>query len=155
MKLRRAEDPGEDVEVDIQALQPGQSMLTGWKERTILIQRRTAEMMRSIEAGSDRLMDPDSSWSTQPDQAQNVYRSIRPEIFVVDVTCTHLGCPVSEIKRGQLQNYDFDGFVCVCHGGQFDLSGRVFRGNPAPMNLGIPPHRFKDDRTLIIGDRDS
>jgi ubiquinol-cytochrome c reductase iron-sulfur subunit len=151
MKLRTAEHPGPDIEVNIQSLQPGQSMVTGWKERTVLIQRRTDEMLRKIEAGSDRLRDPDSSWSTQPDGAQNPFRSIRPELFVVDVTCTHLGCPVSEIRRGQLQNFDFDGFVCVCHGGQFDLSGRVFKGNPAPLNLRVPPHHFTDENTVIIG----
>ena len=151
MKLRRAEHPGPDVEVSIRGLRPGQSMITGWKERTILIQRRTAEMLRTIEAGSDMLRDSDSSWSAQPDDAQNPYRSIRPKIFVVDVTCTHLGCPVSEIRRGQMKNFDFDGFVCVCHGGQFDLSGRVFKGNPAPVNLRVPPHHFRDENTIIIG----
>ena len=33
----------------------------------------------------------------------------------------------------------------------FDLSGRVFKGVPAPTNLRIPPYSFLDDRTLIIG----
>jgi len=128
-------------------------MLTQWRERTILIQRRTDAMLSSIEAGDDRLWDPDSAGSLQPETARNPYRSLRREIFVVDLTCTHLGCPVSEIRRGQMRDYDFDGFLCSCHGGQFDLSGRVFKGNPAPANLRIPPYRFKDDNTIVIGNR--
>lgn len=151
MKLRRAEHPGPDVEVDIRGLRPGQSTVTGWKERIVLIQRRTDEMLRAIEDETDLLRDPDSSGSIQPDGARNPYRSLNPEIFVVDVTCTHLGCPVSEIKRGQMKNFDFNGFLCVCHGGQFDLSGRVFKGNPAPMNLRVPPHYFKNESTIVIG----
>lgn len=151
MKSRRAEHPGPNVEVNIEGLQPGQSIFTGWKDRTVLIQRRTDDMLQSIEAGSDRLRDTDSSWSSQPAAARNPHRSLRPEIFVVDVTCTHLGCPVAEIKRGQVKNFDFDGFFCACHGGQFDLSGRVFKGNPAPDNLRVPPHRYVDEHTIVIG----
>ena len=151
MKLRRAEHPGPDVEVSIDGLRPGQSIVTGWKDRTVLIQRRTDDMLLSIEAGNDRLRDPDSSSSTQPADARNPYRSIRPDIFVVDTTCTHLGCPVSEIRKGQVKNFDYDGFFCACHGGQFDLAGRVYKVSPAPWNLRVPPHHFRDDNTIVIG----
>ncbi len=149
--LRQAEAPGPDVEVDVRGLGKGQSMLASWKDRTVLVQRRTDAMLRIIEADDDRIWDPESEGSIQPESARNPYRSLDPEIFVVDLTCTHLGCPVSEIRRGQIEGYDFDGFLCSCHGGQFDLSGRVFKGNPAPANLRIPPYHFKDDGTLVIG----
>ena len=44
------------------------------------------------------------------------------------------------------------GFFCPCHGSKFDLAGRVFKGVPAPINLPVPPHRYADDRTLVIGE---
>jgi len=44
------------------------------------------------------------------------------------------------------------GFYCPCHGSKFDLSGRVFSGFPAPANLRVPPHRYQDENTVIIGE---
>jgi ubiquinol-cytochrome c reductase iron-sulfur subunit len=43
------------------------------------------------------------------------------------------------------------GFFCPCHKSKFDLSGRVFKGVPAPTNLVIPPYSFLDKNTLVIG----
>jgi ubiquinol-cytochrome c reductase iron-sulfur subunit len=31
------------------------------------------------------------------------------------------------------------------------MSGRVFDGVPAPINLLVPPHHYVDDNTLVIG----
>jgi ubiquinol-cytochrome c reductase iron-sulfur subunit len=44
------------------------------------------------------------------------------------------------------------GFFCPCHGSKFDLAGRVYKGSPAPTNLVVPPHRYNDDNTLVIGE---
>jgi ubiquinol-cytochrome c reductase iron-sulfur subunit len=43
------------------------------------------------------------------------------------------------------------GFFCPCHGSKFDVSGRVFKGVPAPTNLEVPPYAFVDDQHLLIG----
>ncbi len=43
------------------------------------------------------------------------------------------------------------GFLCPCHGSKFDLAGRVFKGSPAPINLEVPPHKYLNDNTLLIG----
>ena len=43
------------------------------------------------------------------------------------------------------------GFYCPCHGSKFDLAGRVFAGVPAPPNLTVPPYRFINDSTILIG----
>ena len=44
------------------------------------------------------------------------------------------------------------GFFCPCHGSKFDLAGRVFKGSPAPTNLVVPPYRYKDENTIVIGE---
>jgi ubiquinol-cytochrome c reductase iron-sulfur subunit len=43
------------------------------------------------------------------------------------------------------------GFYCSCHGSKFDLSGRVFKGVPAPTNLVVPPYVFLDEKKIRIG----
>jgi ubiquinol-cytochrome c reductase iron-sulfur subunit len=44
------------------------------------------------------------------------------------------------------------GFFCPCHGSKFDLAGRVYKGSPAPINLVVPPHKYINDSTLLIGE---
>ena len=38
------------------------------------------------------LRDPESAVSIQPEFAKNEYRSLRPELLVIEGVCTHLGC---------------------------------------------------------------
>ena len=68
--------------------------------------------------------------------------------------CTHLGCsPTPKLKNGgEMGNNWEGGFFCPCHGSKFDLAGRVYKGSPAPTNLVIPPYRYSDDKTFIIGE---
>ena len=42
-------------------------------------------------------------------------------------------------------------FYCPCHGSKFDLAGRVLKGSPAPRNLEVPPYKFIDEHTILIG----
>ena len=56
---------------------------------------------------------------------------------------------------GDMGNNWEGGFFCPCHGSKFDLAGRVYKGSPAPTNLVIPPYRYSDDKTIIIGESDS
>ena len=91
----------------------------------------------------------------QPPYAQNEYRSVKPGILVIISNCTHLGCvPTNrfEVAPADLGSDWVGGFFCPCHGSKFDLSGRVFAGVPAPTNLVVPPYRFADDTTLVIGE---
>jgi Rieske Fe-S protein len=44
------------------------------------------------------------------------------------------------------------GFFCPCHGSKFDLSARVFKDVPAPINLRIPPYSYLSDTLVRIGD---
>jgi ubiquinol-cytochrome c reductase iron-sulfur subunit len=43
------------------------------------------------------------------------------------------------------------GFFCPCHGSKFDMSGRVYAGVPASLNLEVPPYSFEGDNVVVIG----
>ena len=100
------------------------------------------------------LADPQSEQSRQPEYTKNTGRAIKPEYFIVQGVCTHLGCaPIGRFEPGQAElGADWPGgFYCPCHGSKFDLAGRVFRGVPAPANLEVPPYTFAGNSIVVIG----
>lgn len=151
----RAKAAGAPVQADISKLSPGQLVTVEWRGKPVWIVSRTDETLKHLEEDTARLSDPDSAVEQQPVYAQNAARSIRPETLVVIGICTHLGCSPSyrpELGPPDL-GADWDGgFFCPCHGSKFDMAGRVYKGVPAPTNLEIPPYRFVDDNTIIVGE---
>jgi ubiquinol-cytochrome c reductase iron-sulfur subunit len=150
----RAQALGAPVEVDISNLEPGSIVKVEWRGRAVMVVHRTVEMLDSLNKVEPLLSDPQSEASVQPSYALNEYRSLRPEILVVEGVCTHLGCaptPRFEVSPQDLGADWQGGFYCPCHGSKFDLSGRVYSGVPAPTNLSIPPYGFLDNQRLIIG----
>ncbi|PTD96999.1 ubiquinol-cytochrome c reductase iron-sulfur subunit [Pseudothauera lacus] len=152
----RARAAGAPVEADVGKLQPGEMMTIEWRGKPVWVLRRTAEMLAALEGHEDRLADPASSASLQPDYTVNRARAINPEYLVVIGICTHLGCsPTERIRPGASSGLGEDwpgGFLCPCHGSIFDLAGRVFKNQPAPTNLEIPPHTWLSATSLLIGD---
>ena len=150
----RAQALGAPVEQDVSKIEPGSMIKVEWRGKAIYILHRTEEMLASLDRDDDLLRDPDSSESEQPDYAKNEYRSIRPAFLVVEGVCTHLGCapaPRFDVAPPDLGPQWPGGFFCPCHGSKFDLAGRVFQGVPAPTNLRIPPYRYVNDNTILIG----
>ena len=154
---RAAEAAGADVEVDISDLEPGHMKVVAWRNRPVMIVRRTPEMLDNIRTLEGQLRDSTSEASQQPDYAKNWHRSIRPDIFVVVDVCTHLSCTPSfrpEYAISEAGPWWRGGLLCPCHNSQYDLAGRVFEGtSPAPINLPIPPHHFVSDTKIVIGDQ--
>jgi ubiquinol-cytochrome c reductase iron-sulfur subunit len=143
------------VEVDVSKLEPGAMLKVVWRGKPVFVVHRTSDALSSLAKHEVELDDPASERSEQPLYAANSTRSIRPEILVLIGSCTHLGCtPLGKFTPGDLEMGSEwpGGFYCPCHGARFDLSGRVFRNGPAPSNLAVPPHRFVDDATLVIGE---
>ncbi|MDI9347275.1 MAG: ubiquinol-cytochrome c reductase iron-sulfur subunit [Methylacidiphilales bacterium] len=143
------------VEVDITGLEMGRMMRKLWKGRPIFIVHRSKEMLEQLSAHEDLLADSGSKNSTQPDKAEfkSKYRSLVPEFIVLLGVCTHLGCaPLyrPEIAPADLGTDWYGGFYCPCHGSKFDLSGRVYKGVPAQINLEIPEYSIQSNK-LIIG----
>jgi ubiquinol-cytochrome c reductase iron-sulfur subunit len=67
--------------------------------------------------------------------------------------CTHLGCsPQLRSEVGDVDAQWQGGFLCPCHGGRYDLAGRVYKGVPPPLNLAVPPHKYLTDTRLVIGE---
>ncbi|CAN5438935.1 ubiquinol-cytochrome c reductase iron-sulfur subunit [soil metagenome] len=149
----QAKAAGAPLEVDISHLAPGGLMIVEWRGKPIWIIRRTQEMLAHLTGHNGSLRDPNSLVDQQPPFADNIYRSIKPEYLVLVGICTHLGCsPTFKPNVGELSANWPGGFYCPCHGSTFDLSGRVFKGVPAPTNLVVPPYRFLGDNRIVIGE---
>ncbi len=151
----RAKAAGAPVEVDISKLEPGEMKIVEWRGKPVWIVSRTKEMLEGITKSDAKVSDPKSNEPLQPEYAKNEYRSIKPEIAVIEGVCSHLGCSPqfkSVEARGEMGMEWNGGFFCPCHGSKFDFAGRVFAGSPAPVNLKVPPYKFVGDGKVIIGD---
>lgn len=141
------------LKVDLQALAAGESMVVSWQNKPIWIIHRTQTMLDKLPQIHPLLRDPNSLTKQQPAYTKNEYRSLNPEYLVVIGLCTHLGCsPIYKPQQGELNSQWPGGFFCPCHGSMFDLAGRVMKGVPAPINLEIPPYRFINAHTILIGE---
>ena len=150
----RAQAVGAPVEIDISKIDPGSMVAIKWRGKAVWILHRTPQMIAALNKIEDELRDPFSNEPQQPAYAANQQRSIRPEFLVLEGVCTHLGCaPLEKFQPGdpEIDAGWQGGFVCPCHGSQFDLAGRVYKGVPAPTNLVVPPHRYIGDATILIG----
>lgn len=152
----RARAAGAPVEADISKLKPGEMMTVEWRGKPVWIINRTPEMLAALKKTDDKVSDPGSEKPMQPEYAQNEGRSLKPEYLVVVGICTHLGCsPTEKFKTGADSGISADwpgGFICPCHGSQFDLAGRVYKSMPAPTNLEVPPHMYLSDTRILIGE---
>ncbi|HTN34080.1 MAG TPA: ubiquinol-cytochrome c reductase iron-sulfur subunit [Marinobacter sp.] len=150
----KAEAAGAPVTVNISKIEPGQQITVAWRGKPVWIVRRTEQMLESIKKLNDKVKDPNSEEPQQPPYITGIYRSIKPEIVVLVGICTHLGCVPSyrpEVAPADLGKDWLGGFFCPCHGTHYDMAGRVYDAQPAPLNLEVPPYRYDNDVTLTIG----
>jgi len=151
----RAKAAGAPVEADISKLGPGEMQIVEWRGRPVWIVKRAKEMLEGIKKSDGKVSDPNSEVPQQPAYAKNEFRSIKPEIAVLEGVCTHLGCSPQfksvEAKGDMGQDWN-GGFFCPCHGSKFDFAGRVFAGSPAPKNLEVPKYKFVGDTKIVIGE---
>ena len=147
---------GAPTVVDISKLAPGAQLIEVWRKRPVWIIKRSPEALQALDGQKPRLKYPENKVEDQqPSYARNSYRSLKPEILVLVGSCTHLGC--SPKFHPEMKAVDWDqkwqgGFYCPCHSSKFDMAGRVYEGSPAPTNLVVPPYRFADDITIVIGE---
>ena len=150
----KAKAAGAAVEFDVTKVKKGELKTTEWRGQPVWILNRSDEMLSTLKQET-QLADPKLKvTSQQPKYCQNATRSLKSNILVVVGICTHLGCsPSPKLNpKGDMGSDWQGGFFCPCHGSKFDLAGRVYKGSPAPTNLVVPPHRYIDDQTLLIGE---
>lgn len=150
----RAKAAGAPVKVNVSKIEPGQQIVAEWRGQPVFVSRRTPEALAILDEMDKVLADPESKASDQPEYVDGKTRSIKPELLVVMGICTHLGC--SPLFKPEVASADMGadwkgGYFCPCHSSHYDMSGRVFRGQPAPLNLPVPPHYYETDDVIVIG----
>lgn len=151
----RAKAAGAPAKVDVSKLEEGAMVVVEWRGKPVYVTRRSEVTLSLLEGLNGKLKDPSNdNKDQQPNYADNIYRSRKPELSVILGVCTHLGCAPKYYPEVQPETFDADwkgGFYCPCHGSRFDLSGRVYNGSPAADNLVIPPYSYESDNVIVIG----
>ncbi|TDR20432.1 ubiquinol-cytochrome c reductase iron-sulfur subunit [Marinicella litoralis] len=150
----RAKAAGGPVKADISKVEPGQMLNVLWRGQPVFLVNRTEKQTAVLESLNDKLKDPNSESSVQPEYIDNIYRARKNNFLVVVGICTHLGCSPKYYPDLVPQQFDTEwkgGFFCPCHSSRFDISGRVFDGSPASRNLDVPPYTYLDENTIEIG----
>jgi ubiquinol-cytochrome c reductase iron-sulfur subunit len=118
----------------------------------LFVRRRTPKEIaesKAVDVSSlpDPLAENANLPSTAPATDEN--RATKPEWLVLIGVCTHLGCTPT-VSTPQMPEGDYGGWLCHCHGSQYDTAGRIRKG-PAPRNLDVPPYTFVSDTKLKVG----
>ncbi len=135
------------IEADISAIPVGQQVVFKWRGHPLFVRHRTPKEIADARAVAvTDLPDADARNAGMPDgtPATDQNRTQKAEWLVLIGVCTHLGCTPTVFEG------DYNGWLCHCHGSQYDTSGRIRKG-PAPQNLAVPPYTFETPTKLKIG----
>jgi len=135
------------VEVDLSSVAAGQQVVVKWRGHPLFVRHRTPSEISAakavdVSALPDPLANNDNLADNAP--ATDANRTIKPEWLILIGVCTHLGCTPTGFEG------DFGGWLCHCHGSQYDTAGRIRKG-PAPRNLEVPPYAFLSDTRIKVG----
>ncbi|MCR9180082.1 ubiquinol-cytochrome c reductase iron-sulfur subunit [Erythrobacter sanguineus] len=130
------------TEVDVGAIQPGQSIKTTFRKQPLFVKRLTPEEI--AEAKAD-----DGANMRDPQTLAERTKEGNEDILVTMGVCTHLGCVPLGAAEGENKG-EFGGYFCPCHGSHYDVAGRIRKG-PAPLNLAVPEYSFKTDAVIRVG----
>lgn len=130
------------TEVDISAIEEGQSIKAVFRKQPLFVKRLTAAEIAEAKAGdSIDMRDP----QTLAERTQEGHE----DILVTMGVCTHLGCVPLGAAEGEAKG-EFNGYFCPCHGSHYDVAGRIRKG-PAPTNLEVPEYAFTSDTVIQVG----
>ncbi|WP_298335834.1 ubiquinol-cytochrome c reductase iron-sulfur subunit [uncultured Erythrobacter sp.] len=130
------------TDVDVSALEPGQSIKGVFRDQPLFVKRMTPEEiaeMQEVDLGG--LRDAES--------LEQRLGEGNADILVQLGVCTHLGCVPLGAGEGEDKG-EFDGYFCPCHGSHYDAAGRIRKG-PAPTNLAVPEFAFQNENVIRIG----
>jgi ubiquinol-cytochrome c reductase iron-sulfur subunit len=140
------------TEVDLTAIQPGQQIVVKHRGQPLFVRRRTpAEIAAAKAVDVNSLPDPLARNDNLPETAPatDEDRATKPEWLILIGVCTHLGC-TPQVSTPQMPEGDYGGWLCHCHGSQYDTAGRIRKG-PAPKNLQAPVYTFLSDTHIKVG----
>jgi ubiquinol-cytochrome c reductase iron-sulfur subunit len=140
------------AEFDLTAIQSGQQVVVKWRGHPLFLRRRTpAEIAAAKAVDVSSLPDPLAQNDNLPASAPatDANRAIKPEWLILIGVCTHLGCTPT-VSTPQDVEGEYGGWLCHCHGSQYDTAGRIRKG-PAPRNLEVPPYSFLSDTRIKVG----
>lgn len=130
------------TDVDVSAIQPGQSIKAVFRKQPLFVTRLTAEEIAAAKADDGANMrDP----QTLAERTKEGNEAILVQLGV----CTHLGCVPLGAGAGEDKG-EFGGYFCPCHGSHYDVAGRIRKG-PAPTNLMVPEFEFISEEAIRIG----
>jgi ubiquinol-cytochrome c reductase iron-sulfur subunit len=146
------------VEVDLAPIVEGQAITIKWRGNPLIIRHRSqADIDASKAVKMEDLMDAAARNANAKDNdaATDDNRVVggKSQYLVMLGVCTHLGC-VPEGNKGDYGvvtgNSTTGGWLCPCHGSQYDTAGRVRKG-PAPENLPVPVYTYLTDTKIRVG----
>lgn len=130
------------TEVDLSAIQPGQSIKASFRKQPLFVRNLTpAEIAEAEKVSVSELRDPQTLAERTKEGKSNW--------LVTLGVCTHLGCVPLGAGEGENKG-PFGGYFCPCHGSAYDTAGRI-RSGPAPTNLAVPEYSFSNDTTIVVG----
>jgi ubiquinol-cytochrome c reductase iron-sulfur subunit len=135
------------IEVDLTPVQVGQQVVVTWRSHPLFVRRRTSKEIAEARAVKmSELPDPIARNANLDDSAPatDENREIKPEWLILVGVCTHLGCTPTAFEG------DYGGWLCHCHGSQYDTAGRIRKG-PAPQNLAVPPYTYLSPTRVKVG----
>jgi len=135
------------TEVDLSPVAVGQQVVVKWRGHPLFVRRRTTKEIAEAKAVAvSDLPDPLARNANLPDSAPatDANREFKAEWLILVGVCTHLGCTPTGFEG------DYGGWLCHCHGSQYDTAGRIRKG-PAPQNLAVPPYSFLSDTRVKVG----
>lgn len=130
------------TEVDVSAIQPGQSIKTTFRKQPLFVKRLTADEIAKAKAD-------DASDMRDPAKLADRTKAGHEDVLVTMGVCTHLGCVPLGAAEGENKG-EFGGYFCPCHGSHYDVAGRIRKG-PAPKNLVVPEYEFTSDTVIRVG----
>ena len=130
------------TEVDVSAIQPGQTIKAVFRKQPLFVRRLTpAEMEAANAVPLSALRDP-QTLAERTKEGHN-------DVLVTMGVCTHLGCVPLGAAEGENKG-EFGGYFCPCNGSHYDTAGRIRKG-PAPTNLEVPEYEFTSDTVIQVG----
>lgn len=130
------------TDVDVGAIQPGQSIKAVFRKQPLFVKRLTAAEIAAAKKDDGAAM-------RDPAKLADRTKEGHEDILVTMGVCTHLGCVPLGAAEGEAKG-DFGGYFCPCHGSHYDVAGRIRKG-PAPLNLAVPEYKFTSDTVIRVG----